>query len=316
MLDQYADPTRKTRVAVLYGGDNGEREVSLISGPSVLKALLAKGYDAWLADPTEMLVGKGSLSAITGAHRPDVVFLALHGTYLEGGGAQGLCELLHLPYTGSGLLASALAMDKEQTKQRLALAGLPVARGVLLTSATQDIELSPPLVVKPNAQGSTVGLSFVETAEALPGAIDRAFAYDLAVLVEEWIQGVEISVPVLGDRVLPAVEIVAASGRYDFASKYREGATEEIVPARLSPEITEKVKAYALKAHRTLGCQGATRTDMIIRGDEIFILEVNTLPGMTPTSLLPNSARAAGISFEDLVDWIVQDALVRHAQKT
>jgi D-alanine--D-alanine ligase len=316
LLDRKALPGRKTRVAVFYGGDNGEREVSLISGASVYRALLAKGYDAWLVDPTEMLIGKADLSPITGANRPDLVFLALHGTHMEGGGAQGLCQLLHLPYTGSGLLASALAMDKEQTKRRLAAVGLPVPGGVLLTSPAGKVALKPPLVVKPNSLGSTVGLSFVETDAELQGAIERAFAYDVAVLVEEWIQGMEISAPVLGDRALPAVEIVPASGRYDFASKYRAGATEEVVPARLSEDLTARVQEYALKSHQTLGCSGATRTDMMVRGEEVFILEVNTLPGMTPTSLLPNSARSTGMSFEDLVDWIVQDALVRNVAKT
>jgi D-alanine--D-alanine ligase len=173
--------------------------------------------------------------------------------------------------------------------------------------------------VKPNAQGSTVGLSFVETEEQLRPAIDKAFAYDDAVLVEEWVRGMEISVPVLGEKALPVVEIAPRSGRYDFASKYLPGATDEIVPARLPDKVQQRAQEIALQAHRALGCEGATRTDMIVpepyENAEPVVLEVNTLPGMTATSLLPNSAKAAGIDFDDLVEWMVEDALGRHGAK-
>ena len=164
-------------------------------------------------------------------------------------------------------------------------------------------------VVKPNAQGSTVGLSFVEHDKDIERAVKKAFQYGEEVLVEEWLRGVEISVPVLGDRVLPVVEIVPTSGAYDFESKYTPGATNEICPARLTPEQTKTAQDYALAAHKSLGCLGCTRTDMIVLKDRIVCLEVNTLPGMTSTSLVPNSAKAAGMSFEDLCDWMVKDAL-------
>ena len=318
--------TGPTKIAVLYGGDSAEREVSLLSGREVCAALKTKGYDAFLYDVSEELLSKGGLSKLTGDDRPDVCFLAVHGTHAEDGALQGLLELLHIPYTGSGLQTSAVAMDKELTKQILSRAGLPVPRGVLLRKG--DRVTPPPTpsscsgtnrpghkegasgwVVKPNAQGSTVGLSFVEHERDLQQAVQKAFQYGDEVLVEEWLRGTEISVPVLGDRVLPVVEIVPASGAYDFESKYTPGATNEICPARITPEQTVLAQNQALAAHKALGCRGCTRTDMIVLEDRIVCLEVNTLPGMTSTSLVPNSARAAGMSFEDLCDWMVRDAL-------
>lgn len=303
------------RVAVCYGGDSAEREVSLHSGRAILAALERKGYNASLFDISEVLLKSGNLQAFVGDQRPDLAFLAVHGTNAEDGAIQGLFQLLHIPFTGSGLQSSAIAMDKQRTKQVLIANGIPVPQGELVTHSRQQITVTAPLIVKPNAQGSTVGLSFVHRDSELPAALERAFQYDASVLVEEWIRGVEISVPVLGDRVLPPVEIVPNTGHYDFASKYLPGATEEICPARLSSAQTRHVQDIALRCHQALGCAGATRTDMMIRGDEVFVLEVNTLPGMTGTSLLPNSAAAAGISFDDLVDWIAKDALTRHAQK-
>ena len=230
---------------------------------------------------------------------------------------QGLLEIMHIPYTGSGVQASALAMDKNLTKSILIAAGLPVPAGRLVSSAseTTGLENATGWVVKPNAQGSTVGLSFVSDASELPTAISKALAHGSGALVEEWVRGIEISVPVLNDRVLPAVEIVPVTGQYDFANKYEPGATEEICPARLSPELSARVADYALRAHRALGCAGATRTDMLIDGDRVVILEVNTLPGMTVTSLLPKSAETAGIPYDDLCAWLVEDALTRYAAR-
>lgn len=310
----FGHPRRK--VIVAYGGDSAEREVSLHSGREVYAALKRRGHDASLMDFTEAILSKGDLSRLVGSSRPDVVFLAVHGTHAEDGAIQGLLEMLHVPYTGSGIQASALAMNKDLTKQILQAKGTRVPQGVLLTRAGQPCPISAPAVVKPNAQGSTVGLTFVERQEELQAAIDKAFQYDSSVLVEEWVKGMEISVPVLGDRPLPPVEIAPKSGRYDFASKYLPGATEEIVPARLPAPILERVQEIALQSHRALGCEGATRTDMIVRDNtDPVVLEVNTLPGMTSTSLLPNSARAAGIAFDDLVEWILEDALSRDGTK-
>lgn len=302
------------RVAVCFGGDSAEREVSLHSGLAISGALVRRGYDARLIDVSEMLLRQGDLRSLIGSERPDLAFLAVHGTNAEDGAIQGFFSLLHIPFTGSGIQSSAIAMDKNRTKMILQSAGISVPKGELITDPATRCQLRAPVIVKPNAQGSTVGLSFVSRDSELPSALRTAFQYDEAVLVEEWIVGMEISVPVVGDRALPPVEIVPNTGQYDFAAKYLPGATEEICPARLKPEQLEKAQEIALRCHRALDCLGATRTDMIVRGQEFFVLEVNTLPGMTGTSLLPNSAATAGLSFDDLVDWIAQEALKRYAK--
>lgn len=306
------------KVAVIYGGDSSEREVSILSGREIHTSLLKQGYVSEMIDVSDLLLGSGSMEKFASTARPDLAFLAVHGTNSEDGAMQGLFELLHIPYTGSGVAASALAMNKAITKEILDRNGIRVPQGRLITSLEQAKGLLAPAVVKPNAEGSTVGLSFVETQDQLLPAVERALTYGGECLVEEWIRGMEISVPVLGDRVLPPVEIAPASGRYDFASKYTPGATEEIVPARLPEETIAQVQQIALRAHHLLGCKGATRTDMIVTLGESrypYVLEVNTLPGMTSTSLLPNSARAAGMDFDVLVRWLVEDALGRYAAK-
>jgi len=310
--------TAKRKIAVLYAGESAEREVSIHSGRAVYAALKRLGHDATLLDMTELLLDKTSVAQFVGPQRPDLAFLAVHGTHAEDGAIQGLLELLHIPYTGSKIQASAIAMDKAMTKQVLQSRGIRVPKGALLTEVEEPLGLPAPVIVKPNAQGSTVGLSFVENQGCLCDALAKAFAYDDEVLVEEWITGVEISVPVLDDAALPPVEIAPASGRYDFASKYLPGATEEIIPARLPDAVLEEAQRIALAAHRALGCAGATRTDMIVRNPndpnvEIFVLEINTLPGMTATSLLPNSAAAAGISFDQLCQRLVEDVIRRNA---
>lgn len=306
-------PKERLRIAVVFGGDSAEREVSILSGRAVQKALTEAGHDAFLLDVTEVLLSTGDLSSLIGPRRPDVAFLAVHGTHAEDGAIQGLLELLQIPYTGSNIQSSALAMDKERSKVILSAAGLPVPKGWLLKAGDRlPSDAQMPLIVKPNSQGSTVGVSFLRTADEAEAAIAKALQYDDAVLVEELIEGIEISVPVLGDQALPPVEICPKSGSYDFESKYTPGATEEICPARLPEEVLEKAKEFALASHRALKCRGATRTDMIVRNGEPVILEVNTLPGMTGTSLLPNSARTAGIEFAQLCDWIARDALVGH----
>lgn len=302
----------RPQVAVLDGGDSAEREVSLHSGMAVAAALEARGYGVRRIDVSERLLADGNLGPLSSGPRPDVGFLCVHGTHAEDGAIQGLLELAGIPYTGSGILASAIAMDKQRAKQALAAAGLPVPDGRIVGKVEDAFGAKTPCVVKPNSQGSTVGLSFVERDEDLAPAVDRALAYDRFALVEELVDGIEISVPVLGGRALPAVEIVPESGRYDFESKYVPGATREIVPARISDDAARLAADLAIRAHEVLGCAGATRTDMIVRPDRrIVVLEVNTLPGMTPTSLLPNSARATGLEFEDLCEWMVWDALVR-----
>jgi D-alanine--D-alanine ligase len=296
------------RVAVVCGGVSAEREVSLHSGRAVRAALLRRGYDAFLFDPAEAAARPEVLHGLIGSQRPDAAFLCVHGVRDEDGPVRGLFELLGLPCTGSGILASALAMDKDRAKAVLAAAGLRTPRGQLVKSLDEEVEIPFPLVVKPNAQGSTVGLAFVGDHEALRSALEASLRYGDA-LVEERIDGVEISVPVLGDRALPAVEIIPASGLYDFAAKYTPGATEEPCPPRsLSEDEHQQARQIALSAHRALGCRGLTRTDMILQQGELVVLEVNTIPGMTATSLSPRSAEADGLSFDDLVEWMLLDA--------
>lgn len=303
------------KIVVAKGGDSAEREVSKHSGAAIAKALRNKGHDVIEMDLTEQLLGKGDLSLFIGPDRPDLVFLGVHGTNAEDGAIQGLLELLHVPYTGSNIQSSAIAMDKNRSKAILEANGIRVPKGQLVYSTDEPVNIHAPLIVKPNAQGSTVGLSFVEQDSDIQPAIERSLSYDSSVLVEEWIRGMEISVPVLEDRALPPVEIAPKNGRYDFASKYEPGATEEIIPARLAPEVIAQVQEIAVKCHKLLGCRGATRTDMIVENNkDAVVLEVNTLPGMTATSLLPNSARVAGLSMEDLCDWLVQSALRSYAK--
>jgi UDP-N-acetylmuramate--L-alanine ligase len=309
----------KFKIVVAYGGDSSEREVSLLSGREIHASLQRQGFDSHAIDVSEQLFKSGDLSAFVGSDRPDLVFLAVHGTHAEDGAIQGLLELLHIPYTGSDIRSSSLAIDKDATKEVLRSAEVRVPNGRLVTSKDQLEGITPPVVVKPNAEGSTVGLSFVEEAADLQSSVERALSYGGACLVEDWLRGMEVSVPVLGDRALPPVEIAPASGQYDFASKYTVGATEEIVPARLPADVLLRLEAIALQCHKLLGCQGATRTDMILvtgpDGLVPYVLEVNTLPGMTQTSLLPNSARAAGIEFDALVLWLAEDAMRRHVKK-
>jgi D-alanine--D-alanine ligase len=300
----------RKRVWVAYGGVSAEREVSLHSGRAVYKAVQELGYETRLVDLHAQALGKGDLSDLVGPDRPDLVFLALHGEGAEDGVIQGLLETFGVRYTGCGIQACAVAMDKEATKRVLRDAGVPVPAGVLLRKGDDIPEIELPVVVKPNAQGSTVGLSFVHDLIDLNKAIERAFAHSEEVLIEELVVGVEISVPVMGDRALPPVEIVPLyEGGYDFANKYTPGYSDEICPARLTDDQLDLAMRQAVMAHKALGCAGLTRTDMIVTDDKIVALELNNLPGMTATSLVRKSAETAGITFNELVDWIIQDGL-------
>lgn len=314
ILEELERDTRPLRVAVLQGGASAEREVSLLSGAMVADALRSLGYEVVTLDPEEILWVEGRLRALAGADRPDIAFLALHGTGAEDGRIQGLMDLLEIPYTGSGVAASALAMDKHAAKRVLESHGLHTPRGVLVPRGADIPEEAPlPAVVKPNAQGSTVGVAFVTRREELEAAVRIAWKYDESVLIEEWLDGIEVSVPVVGNEALPAVEIVPLGGRYDFSAKYTPGATEEIVPARISASAETRVRDAALRAHQALGASDISRTDFILTRDEdIVLLEVNTLPGLTMTSLVPRSAASAGISFEGLCDRILRSAMERY----
>jgi D-alanine--D-alanine ligase len=316
------EPGRKRRIAVILGGDSSEREVSLLSGNAIARALMEKQFEVDQVDVTELLLRTGDLERFVGPQRPDLAFLAVHGTHAEDGAIQGLFELLDIAYTGSGIQSSALAMDKESTRKLLQLHGLPVAKGRTVVRGRVEDALgdeffqSGRFVVKPNAEGSTVGLTFVEHPDQLIGAIEKAHRYGDVALVEEWLLGMEISVPVLVDVPLPPVEIVPASGTYDFEAKYTPGATQEVCPARLPDSMITAAQQLAMECHHALGCDGATRVDMIVTERGPVVLEINTLPGMTGTSLLPNSAASAGICFAELVERIAEDAMARHARRT
>lgn len=302
----------RVRVAVIMGGISSEREISLRSGAQVLAALDAAKYDVRSLDFTGDIA---PLIALKGA--VDVVFLALHGFGGEDGRIQGLLDLLDLPYTGTGVLGSAAAMHKGIAKALYRDAGIPTPRGIVLTALDGAItrvetEVGLPCVIKPANEGSSVGVSIVRDAAHLAPALTDAFRFDRDIVVEEYIAGVEISVPVLGTtelRALPAVEICPRAGFYDFQNKYTAGATEEFCPARISDTAAQAAENYAIRAHRVLCCKGYSRTDMFVVGDAVTVLETNTLPGMTPLSLIPLSARTAGMDFPALLDFIIADAL-------
>lgn len=308
----------KLRVAVLLGGTSSEREVSLRSGARVADALDREHYDVRTVDFTGELK---PIMALKG--HVDVVFLALHGPGGEDGRMQGLLDLLDIPYTGSGVLASAMAMHKGIAKTIYRQAGIPTPPGLTFQAFDSDTSLAAqarqvreeiglPCVVKPANEGSTIGISIVRAVNELEDALADAFCYDTEIVVEQFVDGIEISVPVLGTvdpRPLPAVEIVPGSGFYDYEAKYTPGATEEICPARISDTASAQAAAYAVRAHQALRCAGVSRTDMIVTGDEVTVLETNTLPGMTETSLLPLSAATVGLSYAALVEFLLADAL-------
>lgn len=302
------------RVAVLLGGRSAEREVSLHSGEQVSAALRSAGFDV-----VEIDTGDDEfIGALTSADA-DVAFLCLHGRFGEDGTVQGLCELLELPYTGSGVLASALAIDKVKSKQFFTLAGLAtpdyvvLERGELLDIDALVAALGEKTVVKPANEGSSVGMTIVHSAHELPDAIVKAFAHDRSVLVERFVSGVEVTIAVLGNEdavALPTLEIVPQHEFYDYDSKYVPGMSRHIIPARVSEPAAEECQRLAVAAHKLLGCRGISRADTIVEADgSVWLLETNTIPGMTATSLVPDAARAAGIEFPELCSMLVEFAL-------
>jgi D-alanine-D-alanine ligase len=293
-----------SRVAVLMGGLSAEREVSLSSGHECAKALRVAGYDVVELDAGLDLVAR--LAEI----KPSFVFNALHGRWGEDGCVQGLLEWLRIPYTHSGVLASALAMDKARAKAAFAVAGLPTVASVL--RCREEVEaahvLPPPYVVKPNNEGSSVGVYIVYPGSNAPRL---AASMPEVVMVETYAPGRELTTAVLGDRALGVTDILT-DGWYDYDAKYKAGGSRHEFPANIPAEITEACLDYALRAHRALGCRGLSRTDFRwdeTRGlDGLILLETNTQPGMTPTSLAPEQAAHRGISFPELCSWIVKDA--------
>jgi D-alanine-D-alanine ligase len=299
------------RVAVLLGGISSEREVSLVSGAAVAKALSDKGYDV-----VEIDVGPDLVAVINAlSPAPDAVFNALHGRYGEDGCMQGTLDLLNIPYTHSGVLASALAMDKPMAKRLFEKAGIPCAKHVIANC--EDVlagnVMEPPYVVKPLNEGSSVGVQIVSDDARNSAMADSQWLFGDKVMVEEYIPGREITVAVMGDKALGVTELRTDDGFYDYEAKYTEGRTIHIVPAPLPQSVYETALAYALTAHQILGCRGITRADL--RYDDtkndpgaLVILEINTQPGMTPLSLVPEQAAHAGIEFGDLVSWMVENA--------
>jgi D-alanine-D-alanine ligase len=298
------------RIAVLMGGQSAEREVSLRSGKAILAALLRRGYDAVSLDVD------ASVGARLREVQAEVAFIALHGPGGEDGTIQGMLEVLGIPYTGSGVQACAVAMDKAMTKALLEYAGIPVPRGHVLTAPARTARLPRgvrlPVVVKPVSQGSTVGITIVRRARDLLAALDTALEFGPEVLLEDYIEGRELTVAVLNGRPLPVVEIIAPHGFYDFAAKYTPGACTYKAPAPLGARQTTRLQTLALAVHRRLGCRGASRVDFRMdRKGRPFVLEINTVPGMTETSLLPMAAKAAGLSYEALVEGFLESAMER-----
>nr|WP_202423549.1 D-alanine--D-alanine ligase [Duganella margarita] len=303
------------KVGVLFGGRSAEREVSNMSGAGVLAALLSKGIDAHAFDP-----GQRSLAELA-AEKFDRVFIALHGRYGEDGSLQGALELLGIPYTGSGVMASSVGMDKITTKIVWLNAGLPTPRYTVLNAqsdlAATAADLGLPLIVKPPHEGSTIGITKVSEAGAFQAAYDIAAALDDSVLAEEFVTGREFTVAILGGgataRALPIVEIVAPEGNYDYQNKYFTDDTKYHCPAVLPDALTAEMQRIAVEAYRTLGCEGWGRVDVLLRerDQKPFLLEVNTSPGMTSHSLVPMAARAEGISYEDLCVEILRTARLK-----
>jgi D-alanine-D-alanine ligase len=297
------------KVAVLLGGKSAEREVSLKSGGMVLAALKKKGVDAHPFDPKE----RDLLELVK--ERFQRVFIALHGGFGENGTVQGVLEWLGIPYTGSGVLASALAMDKLRTKRIWAAEGLPTAPYAVLEQAT-DLKavakrLGVPMFVKPASEGSSVGMTKVRKASALDEAYALAVNYDPVVLAEKFIDGPELTVAVLGDRVLPIIRIVTPREFYDYEAKYIANDTQYLIPCGVSEKKEKELQALSLKAFRALGCRGWGRVDLMLdKRGKPYLLEVNTSPGMTDHSLVPMAARAVGISYEDLCLKVLEMARV------
>ncbi|MFD2630711.1 D-alanine--D-alanine ligase [Oceanobacillus kapialis] len=298
------------RIAVLYGGVSGEREVSLSSGKGIMQALKNNGHEVVGID-----FHPNKLEEILKLD-VDLVFIGLHGKFGEDGRVQGLLEMLGLPYVGSGVLASSLAMDKAKAKQLFELNNLPVAKSKMyrvddLTDLhAMETEINDlftmPFVIKPNREGSTLGLTIVEAKEQIIPGIQSATKSDNMVLVEDFIKGREMTVAVLGEEALPIIEIIPKNAYYDYESKYAAGGSEHIVPAQIDKQTTTTIKELAVQAHKVLGCETYSRVDFILTEEnQPILLEVNTLPGMTPTSLFPDAAKEVGLSYDSMIESFV-----------
>ncbi len=287
------------KVAVLMGGSSAEREISLLSGNGVLTALKEKGVDAYAFDPSIY-----SLFDLP-KEKFDRVFIALHGRFGEDGTVQGVLEALNIPYTGSGVMASALAMDKWRTKLIWLASGIPTPKYQLLTKETDFKkvldDLGLPLIVKPAREGSSIGVTKVRTASELLHAFDLAYRFDPLVIAEEFVEGQELTATIVGDDALPLIRIDAPEGAYDYQNKYFTDDVKYRCPSGVRAELEDEIRAMAMKAFRVLGCTGWARADIMLRADGRYgFLEMNTSPGMTGHSLVPMAARAVGMSYPDL----------------
>lgn len=300
-----------TRVAVLMGGWSKEREVSIATGQACTRGLDDAGFK------TEQIDVQRDIAQVLEKMRPDVVFNALHGKWGEDGTVQGILETLQIPYTHSGVLASALAMDKQRSKAIFKEVGVPVAESkvIPIEEAAQAHKMPRPYVIKPVAEGSSVGVHLVMHDAIKPpeNLLEQRDHFGDEVMIERFIPGRELTCAVLGDVALGVTEITAESGFYDYAAKYEEGGSVHVLPADISEDVYRRVQKYALAAHVGLGCRGATRADFRYddthsKDGELICLEVNTQPGMTPTSLLPELAEHAGHNFSELMHWMIQDA--------
>lgn len=308
------------KVAVLLGGQSAEREVSLMSGRGVLEALRSRGVDAHAFDPAERELGELKRENF------ERCFIALHGRFGEDGTVQGALELMGIPYTGSGVMASSIAIDKVMTKRVWLAEGLSTPKYTLLRRGSFDRaqmigvpdDLGLPLIVKPAREGSSIGVMKVEGYSEMAGAVEQAARMDADVLCEQFISGDEVTCPVLGSgegaRALPVIRIVAPAGNYDYQNKYFTDDTKYLVPCGLPAGEEEAIQALVLRAYRLLGCRGWGRLDVMIDGKtrKPYLLEINTSPGMTGHSLVPMSARAAGISYEDLCLQVLASAGLDH----
>lgn len=294
---------RKKRIGVLMGGNSSEREISLLTGKAIVQALRAEHFQI-----TPIDVSKDVVAKLT-QHRIGVAFLALHGLLGEDGSIQGLLEVLQIPYTGSGVLASALAMNKIKSKEIFCAHNISTPGWRAFSRGEKCAVKTFPVVVKPANQGSAVGVSIVENRRSLAITMRAAFQYDVEVLVEEYIKGTELTVGVLNGKALPVIKIVPQNKFYDFESKYAPGGSIHVIPSGLPVPQEKRAQELALACCRALGCRGASRVDIIYgAGGNFSVLEVNTIPGMTPTSLLPDAAKAAGYSFNRLVIEILKSA--------
>jgi D-alanine-D-alanine ligase len=295
------------KVAVLMGGPSAEREISLISGKAVLAALKSKGIDAHAFDPAERELFDLKREGFAR------VFIALHGRFGEDGTVQGALEVMRIPYTGSGVMASALAMDKWRTKLVWDASGIPTPRFAMVGTETDWSKLVEllglPLIVKPSREGSTLGLTKVSAESGLRAAYELAAQYDDLVLAEEFIAGQELTASVLGATALPLVRIEAPEGNYDYQNKYFTDDTRYYCPSGIDPRLEAEIRAQTLRAFRVLGCRGWGRADVMVRADGTYsFLEMNTAPGMTGHSLVPIAAKAAGLGYAELCEAILDDA--------